>query len=60
MSQHEANTVKKELEIDDLLESVATELERDSQAVKESIAKQGKSIFIKLDTKVQKNLRYYQ
>ena len=39
MSQHEANTVKKELEIDDLLESLATELERDSQAVKESIAK---------------------
>ena len=39
MSQYEANTVKKELEIDDLLESLTTEVERDSQSVKESIAK---------------------
>ncbi len=37
MSQHEENTVKEELKIDDLLESIATEVERDSQAVKESI-----------------------
>lgn len=38
MSQHEANSVKEELKIDDLLEKMATEVERDSQAVKESIA----------------------
>lgn len=38
MSQNEVNTVNKELEIDDLLESMATEVDRDSQAVQESIA----------------------
>lgn len=38
MSQNEGNTVNKELEIDDLLESLATEVDRDSQAVQESIA----------------------
>jgi len=38
MSQEEANTAPKELEIDDLLESLATEVERNSQAVKKSIA----------------------
>jgi len=38
MSQHEENTVKEELEIDDLLESMATEVDRDAQAVQESIA----------------------
>ncbi|MDQ2097205.1 MAG: hypothetical protein QQW96_06125 [Tychonema bourrellyi B0820] len=38
MSQHEANSVKEELDIDDLLESMATEVDRDSQAAQESIA----------------------
>ena len=38
MSQHEAHSVKEELDIDDLLESMATEVGRDSQAVQESIA----------------------
>lgn len=38
MYQHEANPVKEELEIDDLLESIATEVEHDSQAVQKAIA----------------------
>jgi ribosomal protein S1 len=38
MSQHQDNSVREELEIDDLLEIMVTEVDRDYQAVQESIA----------------------
>lgn len=38
MSQYEVNTVQEDLQIDDLLESVAAEVLLNSQAVQKSIA----------------------